>query len=551
MSKTEQCLEALSQAKDIMDSQAEEIKNLETEVSKLKVYKEKHAAVLEVVQKQNELLESLNNSSLGYGTVISMDKRSVLAIEAMKGAGLAEMENSIANTGEPVNTCRVIFNGSFSEVVVPSRIEVKPGDAVKIISTDVGINIVEKADHVKFGPSAIVKQILDEERAMVTLNGSDKIILSVGNKLEVDDKVLLDDHAIIVLGVEKKEKRFLHTENTGVSWDDIGGQKKAKEDIIEAIEGPIRNAEMYKAYGMKPPKGLLLYGPPGNGKTMFGKAISTSVKTLYGSDADGFIYVKGPEILNMYVGNSEAAIRSLFEMARAFKEKHNAPAVLFIDEAEAILSKRGSGRSSDVDKTIVPQFLSEMDGLSDSAAIVVLTTNRPDMLDSAVIREGRIDKKIKIGKPDIEAVQSIFNLNLKKVPVDGECKTIVDYAASRVFDSGLVLYELELESGTTRQFTYSDIINGAMITAIVTDAVGMAIKRDMAENTGKSGKSVKGVSKDLLDKAIINSFEQNARMNHELHLEDLQYELAQVSDKIKHIRPVKANTNVREEESIA
>lgn len=549
MSKTEQCLEALAQAKEIMDNQAEEIKSLEEDVSKLKVYKEKHAKAIEVVQKQNELLESLNNSSLGYGTVISMDKRSVLAIEAIKGAGLVEVENPVSNnTGEPVNTCRVIFNGSFSEVVVPKRLEVKPGDAVKIISTDSGINIVEKAEHVKFGPSAIVKQIMDEERALVMFNSSEKIILTVGNKLEVDDKVLLDDHAIIVLGVEKKEKRFLHTENTGVNWDDIGGQKKAKEDIIEAIEGPIKNAEMYKAYGMKPPKGLLLYGPPGNGKTMFGKAISTSVKTLYGSDADGFIYVKGPEILNMYVGNSEAAIRSLFEMARAFKEKHNAPAVLFIDEAEAILSKRGSGRSSDVDKTIVPQFLSEMDGLSDSAAIVVLTTNRPDMLDSAVIREGRIDKKIKIGKPDIEAVQSIFNLNLKKVPVDGECKSIVDYAASRVFDSGLVLYELELESGTTRQFTYADIINGAMITAIVTDAVGMAIKRDMTENAGKS---VKGVSKDLMDKAIINSFEQNARMNHELHLEDLQYELAQVSDKIKHIRPVKANTNVREEESIA
>lgn len=548
-SKTEQCLEALTQAKEILDSQAEEIKTLEDEVSKLKVYKEKHAKALEVVQKQNELLESLNNSSLGYGTVISMDKRSVLAIEAMKGAGLEEVENNVPNTGEPVETCRVIFNGSFAEVVLPKRFDVKPGDAVKIMSTESGINIVEKAEHVKFGTSAVVKQILDEERAVVIFNNSDRIVLTLENKLEVDDKVLLDDFGIIVLSVEKKDKRFIHTENTGVHWDDIGGQKKAKEDIMEAIEGPIKNAEMYKAYNMKPPKGLLLYGPPGNGKTMFGKAIATSVKTLYGSDADGFIYVKGPEILNMYVGNSEAAIRSLFEMARSFKDKHNAPAVLFIDEAEAILSKRGSGRSSDVDKTIVPQFLSEMDGLSESAAIVVLTTNRPDMLDSAVIREGRIDKKIKIGKPDMEAVRSIFNLNLKKVPVDGECKTIVDYAADRVFDSGLVLYELELENGEMRQFTYSDIINGAMLTAIVTDAVGMAIKRDMESKTQPG--SVKGVSKDLMDKAIINSFEQNAKMNHELHLEDLSYDLAQVNNKIKNIRPVKANTNVREEESIA
>jgi len=551
--KTEQCLEALALSKQLIDEQQESLEKLDAENKKLLLYKDKHAKAMEVIEQQNDLLLSLKNSSLGYGIIVEMDSRSFATVEALKGAGLTQIENGdpkeiTQKDGEPIKTCRVMFNGNFAEVVIPERLnDLKPGDAVKIITTEEGVNIAEKSEHVRFGTTAAVKQVLDKERIVVNMNGNERIVLTLGRELEVDDKVMLDEHAIMVLAEEKQEKRFIHTENTGVDWDDIGGQKQAKEDIREAIEGPIKNAEMYKAYGQKPPKGLLLWGPPGNGKTMFGKAIATSVKSLYGSDADGFIYVKGPEILNMYVGNSEAAIRNLFEMARKFKEKHNAPAVLFIDEAEAILSKRGSGKSSDVDKTIVPQFLAEMDGLNDSACIVVLVTNRPDMLDSAIIREGRIDKKIRIPKPDMDAAKSIFSMNLKKTKFSGNCDDLVRYATNRVFDSGLVIYELELKSGATRQFTYADIINGAMLTAIVTDAVGLAIKEDLA----KKSSTPTGVNEEILEKAIIRSFEQNVSMNHEEHLKDLQYELALTNDEIKNYKPIKATTDVRAEESIS
>lgn len=538
MSKENQCLDALKQAKKIMDNQ-------EQEIATLRPYKEKLELAVEKLKKQQELINKLRNTSLQYGTVIGYDKRTfIVGMDQETGNKFVDEKLK-----EPIKTVKIIFNGNPLEVIDNPELDLKPGDIVKLITTDDGIAIAEKSEFEgNFGPMVDVMEVIDEERVSVNLNGSPRIVFTCGHKVEVETRVVLDEYNIKVLRVEKEDKkRFIHTEATGVKWEDIGGQSKAKREIVEAIEGPMRNPALYKAYNKKPAKGILLYGPPGNGKTMFGKAIATSVQAMYGSDAEGFISVKGPEILNMYVGNSEAAIRNLFEMARKFKEKHGAPAVLFIDEAEAILSKRGSSRSSDVDKTIVPQFLSEMDGLSDSAAIVVLTTNRPDMLDPAVIREGRIDKKIRIDKPDMEGVEAIFNLNLKNVPLQGECSQIVKKATQLVFDSSLVLYEINLKKGGQRQFTYSDIINGGMIASIVDEAITQAINRDLESKAEKP----LGVTEDLVTKAILKSFEQNIGMNHEHHLEDLNYELALHSeDGIKEYKPVKANINVRKEESL-
>ena len=523
MSETK-CMEALKEASKLLDRQEATIKKQNDKIGKLEAH----------IEDMKEIIVSLRNASFTYATVVGFDKRSI---------------GNDGETVEPMKTVKVMHAGQFAEVVNGRNLDLKEGDVVKIVSSKEGLNIVEKSEHkIEFGQTVFIKKILDVEHAEIDYNGAPRVILTAGLKLEEETRVLLDEHGIIAIkDLGKDPAKNVFKSKTNVSWADIGGQERAKEEIIEAIEGPIKNAEIYKAYGKKPTKGILLYGPPGNGKTMFGKAIATSIAEMHGSEADGFIYVKGPEILNMYVGNSEERIRALFQTAREFKNKHGHPAVLFIDESEAILSARGTGRSSDVDRTIVPQFLAEMDGLDDSAAIVVLTTNRPDMLDSAVIREGRVDKKIRIGKPDIEAVKSIFMLNLKNVPIEDTCENIIQLAATTVFDSGLVLYDLSLKSGKTRQFTYSDIINGAMISTIVNDAVGMAIKRDMAAKA----KTPKGINAGLVQEAIINSFKQNVRMNHEQHLKDLSYELSLENDEIKSVQPIKAETDVRKKEAIS
>ena len=307
-----------------------------------------------------------------------------------------------------------------------------------------------------------------------------------------------------------------------------------KESMKDAIENPIKHKELYAKYGRKPTKGILLYGPPGNGKTMIGKAVASSISELYDTEESGFIYIKGPEILNMYVGASEEKIRSIFSTARDFKKRTNCPAIIFIDEAEAILSKRGSGKSSDVDKTIVPQFLSEMDGLEDSGAIVILTTNRPDMLDSAIVREGRIDKKIKVSSPDIESVEHILKMNFKNVPCEIDTEKMAKSAARLMFDSSLEIYDITTEKGSNLKFRMSNILNGAMVASIVNDSVSRAIKRDL--DSGNIEPT--GVTLDDVHETVMHVFDQNSKMDHQHLFDDLDYDLQVNSgDKIKNYKP--------------
>lgn len=289
-----------------------------------------------------------------------------------------------------------------------------------------------------------------------------------------------------------------------VEWDDIGGLEQAKNDMREAIEWPFTHKKIYEKYNKKPIKGILLSGPPGCGKTMLGKAAANAIAKLHGQESTrtGFQYIKGPEILNKYVGATEENIRDIFESAKEHYDYYKYPAVIFIDEAESILSERGSKYTS-VMSTIVPQFLTEMDGLGESSAIVMLATNRPDVLDPAVIRDGRIDRKITITPPGKDAARYILEMNMSGVPLGKvyKKKEFIEELLGIVFSE-----ETTLDDGRP----FKDVVNGAMLVTLVDMMVSNAINREI------QGRSPKGVCEEDAVFAIKRQIEKNAK--HKSHL---------------------------------
>ena len=252
----------------------------------------------------------------------------------------------------------------------------------------------------------------------INLNGKDFFAVSLVNDIiEPGSEVIVKETHIArvlpkLLSLIKEPAPFKKVE-----WNEIGGLKSQVYEIRKQVEGYIQHANTYKEFGIEPIKGILLYGPPGCGKTLIANVIASSIIKNNKADEDSFVYIKGPELLSMYVGNTEEKIRTIFSECRIKTKKTGIRSIIFIDEADALLSKRGDGISSDVNKTIVPQFLSEMDGFDENSPFILLSTNYPESLDPAILREGRIDLKIEIKRPGPEDAIDIFNIHLNKVKV--------------------------------------------------------------------------------------------------------------------------------------
>ncbi|MHA1711965.1 MAG: AAA family ATPase, partial [Candidatus Freyarchaeota archaeon] len=258
--------------------------------------------------------------------------------------------------------------------------------------------------------------------------------------------VTQDDFMNALRSIEPSALREVAVEVPNVSWDDIGGLKEVKQELIETVEWPLKYGRFYAYMGARPPKGILLYGPPGTGKTLLVKAVATQSQA-------NFIHVKGPEFLSKWVGESERAVRETFRKAR-----QAAPCVVFIDELDAIAPTRGSGAGdSHVTERVISQLLTELDGLEELRGVVVIAaTNRPDIIDPALLRPGRFDRLIYVPPPDLEARKEIFAIHTRGKPLDGDVN--LDELA-------------ELTEGYT----------GADIAAVCNEAVMLAIREYIGE----------------------------------------------------------------------
>lgn len=417
----------------------------------------------------------------------------------------------------------VNYQGTRLELVVPHRTEVAVGDTV--VLSPKSMQIVDVVPDVSIGSVGTIKTIVDTSHCEVDWEGDSRVVVHGVQDVppEKGDRVILDQTgSVIVRSLGRGEERFLFGGTTDVTWADIGGLEQAKAELREAVELPYTEPELFAHHKYQVPKGVLLYGPPRCGKTLCGKAVASAMAECHGvtGDARGFFYVKGSEILDRYVGVTEGLIASLFNRARHFKRRTGYPATIFIDECEAIMAKRGSGKSSDILNTIVPAFLAEMDGLDETGAIVLLATNRPDMLDPAIVGDGRVDRRIKITRPDKESARVIAGIHIKKATFDPSLKTdeAVDIITREFFVRERVMRRLTVATEKETRvvpLALSDIINGAMIVSLISHARSFALRRD------RERKTLTGITEADLIAAADKLVPENMDVSHDYAIQEV------------------------------
>jgi proteasome-associated ATPase len=367
------------------------------------------------------------------------------------------------------------------------------------------LNIVKVREHERSGEVVSVKEMFsDGTRAFITGRADEERVAElaehlVGTGVRAGDSMLLDGRSsMLVEKLPKAEVEDLVLEEVpDVSYDDIGGLQDQIETIVDAVELPFLHADLFAEHQLPAPKGILLYGPPGCGKTLIAKAVANSlakkVAELSGHQdtRSFFLNIKGPELLNKYVGETERQIRLIFQRARE-KSEDGAPVIIFFDEMESLFRTRGSGISSDIESTIVPQLLAEIDGVETLKNVIVIgASNREDLIDPAILRPGRLDVKIKIERPDPTSARSIFaNYLTKDLPIhedeirsnvelESALSSMIEQTVDFMYrtDDDTRFLEVTYQNGDKEILYFKDFASGAMIENIVRRAKKLAIKR--------------------------------------------------------------------------
>lgn len=383
-------------------------------------------------------------------------------------------------------------------------------------------------------------------------------------KIKGGDEVRLDPSGRFALEhFGSKESRDYFLEDVPeIPWEKVGGQKDAIALIRETIEQPLLYPEVFEAYGKKPVKGILLYGPPGNGKTLIGKATAHNLAKEYsqrkGTEVkEYFMAISGPKILNMWVGETERMVREIFSTARE-RAKDGYLVFIFMDEAEAILRTRSSGRYFSMSNTVVPQFCAELDGLQSlDNVVLILTSNRPDYIDPAILRPGRIDRKVKVIRPDKDASTQIAGIYLHAgLPLDptliAKYEGEIDCARKELIE-GLIeklwaktseneFLKVSLRTGSVETLYRKDMISGALIESIVGRAKEKAIRRTIADSVeGTSAIAKHGITLDDLLESMTEEYRENEIFPKSDQLEDWLQLLDLEPEKVVAVRPVGRN----------
>ncbi|WNM34104.1 proteasome ATPase [Streptomyces sp. Li-HN-5-11] len=455
-------------------------------------------------------------------------------------------------------TADIFTGGRKLRVNVSPSVEIEDLRRGQEVMLNEALNVVEAMEFERVGDIVTLKEILEDgERALVLGHTDEERVVRLAEPLldvtiRPGDALLLEPRSGYVYEVVPKSEveELVLEEVPDIGYEQIGGLGNQIEAIRDAVELPYLYPDLFKEHELRPPKGVLLYGPPGCGKTLIAKAVANSLAkkvaevTGQAAGKSFFLNIKGPELLNKYVGETERQIRLVFQRARE-KASEGTPVIVFFDEMESLFRTRGSGVSSDVENTIVPQLLAEIDGVEGLQNVVVIgASNREDMIDPAILRPGRLDVKIKIERPDAEAAKDIFGKYLterlplhaddlaehggdKDTTVQGMIQTAVEHMYAESEENRFL--EVTYANGDKEVLYFKDFNSGAMIENIVGRAKKMAIKDFLEKNQ-------KGLRVSHLLQACVDEFKENEDLPNTTNPDDWARISGKKGERIVYIR---------------